>query len=86
MAVRADRPLDGLGALPGAHDLDVADHGADFDVDTDHLDDVIRFLGDHPVRSLRTRPPTLEQLFLRHYAGDQADGRTDGHAPSEARS
>jgi ABC-2 type transport system ATP-binding protein len=39
-------------------------------VDTDKLDAVLRLLADAGVLSLVTQPPTLEELFLRHYAGD----------------
>jgi len=70
----------GLGQLPGVHDLDVQDVsglGAGrlaarvrCEVDTDKLDAVLRRLTDAGVLSLVSQPPTLEELFLRHYAGD----------------
>jgi ABC-2 type transport system ATP-binding protein len=70
----------GLERLPGVHDLDVQDvsgHGAGrlaarvrCEVDTDKLDAVLRRLTDVGVLSLVSQPPTLEELFLRHYAGD----------------
>ena len=37
-------------------------------VDTDKLDEVQRHLADAGVLSLVSQPPTLEELFLRHYA------------------
>jgi ABC-2 type transport system ATP-binding protein len=46
---------------------------ARFDVDTEHLDDVIRRLAQLGVCSLTSPPPTLEEMFLRHY-GDQNVG------------
>jgi ABC-2 type transport system ATP-binding protein len=82
VAVMADRPLHGLAGITGVHDLDVADDRASFDVDTDQLDDVIRFLGDRRVRSLRMQPPTLEQLVLRHYDDQPAGQRTTIEAPA----
>ena len=57
----------GLDALPGVHDLHVEDHRARFDVDTSHLDEAVRQLAGFGVRSLTSTPPTLEELFLRHY-------------------
>jgi ABC-2 type transport system ATP-binding protein len=36
-------------------------------VDNNHLDAVFRLLSGCGVRSLISQPPTLEQLFLRHY-------------------
>ncbi|MFG3033347.1 ATP-binding cassette domain-containing protein [Streptomyces sp. NPDC048253] len=57
----------GLGRLPGVHDLDVRGKHVTLHVDTDKLDAVLRSLADSGVRSLRSTPPTLEELFLRHY-------------------
>jgi ABC-2 type transport system ATP-binding protein len=39
-------------------------------VDSDHLGELIRILGDAGVRSLVSQPPTLEELFLRHYGSE----------------
>ncbi|MFG2224464.1 ATP-binding cassette domain-containing protein [Streptomyces sp. NPDC048644] len=66
-------PPDGLARLPGVHDLvqqPVAggrSHRVRLQVDTDKLDAVLRSLGASGVRSLTSTPPTLEELFLRHY-------------------
>jgi ABC-2 type transport system ATP-binding protein len=38
------------------------------EVDSDKLDEVLRRLADAGVLSLVSQPPTLEELFLRHYA------------------
>jgi ABC-2 type transport system ATP-binding protein len=38
------------------------------EVDTDKLDAVVRSLADAGILSLVSQPPTLEELFLRHYA------------------
>ncbi|MFD9910266.1 ATP-binding cassette domain-containing protein [Streptomyces sp. NPDC059063] len=64
---------DGLAHLPGVHDLDVQGHQVRLQVDTDKLDAVLRALTDAGVRSLTSTPPTLEELFLRHYQDDRAD-------------
>ncbi|MGW8331695.1 ABC transporter ATP-binding protein [Streptomyces sp. NPDC055897] len=58
-----------LGQLPGVHDLDVQGGRVKFQVDTDKLDAVLRSLTESGVRSLTCTPPTLEELFLRHYTG-----------------
>jgi ABC-2 type transport system ATP-binding protein len=62
----------GLDALAGVHDLHVDDHRARFDVDTARLDDALRHLSGLGVRTLTSQPPTLEELFLRHY-GDEIE-------------
>ena len=53
-------------------------------VDADHLDEVLRHLSAAGVRSLTSQPPTLEELFLRHYQADEA-AATDGQAREGAR-
>ncbi|MEE4425368.1 ABC transporter ATP-binding protein [Streptomyces bugieae] len=67
-------PPNGLSALPGVHDLDVRGHRVRLQVDTDKLDAVLRALGTSGVRSLTSTPPTLEELFLRHYQDDVRGG------------
>ncbi|MEU6080064.1 ABC transporter ATP-binding protein [Streptomyces sp. NPDC047108] len=72
---------DGLAGLPGVHDLDVQGQRVRFHADTDQLDAVLRRLADSGVRSLHSTPPTLEELFLRHYQDDvtvDADRPGDG--------
>jgi ABC-2 type transport system ATP-binding protein len=63
-------PPTGLADLPGVHDLSVEGTRARFDVDNDDLDTVLRHLTTFGVRSLTSQPPTLEELFLRHYEED----------------
>ncbi|MER6094367.1 ABC transporter ATP-binding protein [Streptomyces sp. NPDC001728] len=63
-------PPDGLAHLPGVHDLDVQGLRVKLQVDTDKLDAVLRSLTASGVRSLMSTPPTLEELFLRHYAAE----------------
>jgi len=60
-------PPDGLADLPGVHDLRVDGRHVRFDVDADALDEALRRLTRAGVRALTSRPPTLEELFLRHY-------------------
>jgi ABC-2 type transport system ATP-binding protein len=64
-----NRPV-GLADLPGVHDLDIHGTHVRCQVDTEHLDDVVRVLSRAGVRTLLSQPPTLEQLFMRHY-GDE---------------
>ncbi|MEX2974884.1 ATP-binding cassette domain-containing protein [Streptomyces sp. C184] len=60
----------GLATLPGVHGLELRGQRVTFQVDTDKLDAVLRSLGTSGVRSLTSTPPTLEELFLRHYQDD----------------
>jgi ABC-2 type transport system ATP-binding protein len=61
-----------LAGLAGVHGLAVDRHRATFLVDNDHLDTVLRELAGLGVRSLVTTPPSLEELFLRHYGDELA--------------
>ncbi|WP_431954153.1 ABC transporter ATP-binding protein [Actinacidiphila sp. bgisy167] len=72
-------PPNGLGGLPGVHDLDVRGSHVRLQVDTDKLGAVLRQLSETGVRSLTSTPPTLEELFLRHYEDDAC-----GAAPADA--
>ena len=60
----------GLAQLPGVHDLDVEGNRVRCEVDTAQLDAVMRQLSASGIKSLVAQPPTLEELFLRHYDGD----------------
>jgi ABC-2 type transport system ATP-binding protein len=60
-------PPNGLAALPGVHGLDVVGTRVRCQVDTAQLGGVLAELTRIGVRSLVSQPPTLEELFLRHY-------------------
>ena len=60
-------PPNGLATLPGVHGLDVEGTRVRFQVDTAQLGGVLAELTRIGVRSLVSQPPTLEELFLRHY-------------------
>jgi ABC-2 type transport system ATP-binding protein len=67
VAVEADEPLDLLRSVRGVRHLDVEDGRARFQVETGAMSEVVRALASVEVRSLTATPPTLEELFLRHY-------------------
>ncbi|MET9365429.1 ABC transporter ATP-binding protein [Streptomyces sp. NPDC006632] len=58
-----------LAGLPGVHDVDVRGRRVRLQVESDKLDAVLRSFTESGVRSLTSTPPTLEELFLRHYTG-----------------
>ncbi len=61
-------PATGLADLAGVHNLRTHQSQVSFDVETAALDPVLRQLAEAGIRSLVSQPPTLEQLFLRHYS------------------
>ncbi len=64
-----------LSRITGVEDVSVHGNTLRAQVDSESIGELIRVLGDIGVRSLVSQPPTLEELFLRHYA-------TDGRAAS----
>ena len=72
---------DGLDRLQGIHDLNVEGLRVRCEVDTDKLDGLLRQLTAVGVRSLTSQPPTLEELFLRHYSSDDGDDHDEQAEP-----
>ncbi|MGH3467917.1 MAG: ATP-binding cassette domain-containing protein [Thermocrispum sp.] len=68
-------PPNGLTGLADVHDLRVEGNRVAFDVETHSLDGVLRQLTAVGVRSLTSTPPTLEELFLRHYSDERPNGK-----------
>lgn len=85
-AVRADLvgAPSGLGDLPGVHDVQVTGRRLRCEVDTDRLDPVLVRLAAIGTRGLVVAPPTLEQLFLRHYADMPAGTPVGSGGPAVA--
>ncbi|WP_432939749.1 ATP-binding cassette domain-containing protein [Kribbella sp. CA-253562] len=63
----------GLAKLPGVHSLEVEGHRVRCEVDTAQLDGLMKQLAASGIKSLVAQPPTLEELFLRHYEDDTAE-------------
>ena len=61
----------GLAGMPGVHGLRADGNHVEFMVDPDALDKALIALTSVGVTGLTSRPPTLEELFLRHY-GDES--------------
>ena len=72
VTVETEHPAAQLADVPGVADVAAVDGRISFNVDTDHLDEVMDYLTPLRIRSLVSHPPTLEELFLRHY-GDELE-------------
>ncbi len=68
LSAELDGPPIGLAGRPGVHDLEVHGSSVACRVDAGCLDGVLGVLAAAGVRSLTSRPPSLEELFLAHYA------------------
>ncbi|WP_185275546.1 ABC transporter ATP-binding protein [Leifsonia shinshuensis] len=62
-----------LARIPDAHDLRTDNGRVKFTADSDGLPPVLAALADLNAKSLTVAPPSLEELFLRHY-GDELAG------------
>jgi ABC-2 type transport system ATP-binding protein len=67
MQVELAGPPNGLAELAGVHDVVSHNSHVTFNVDSAEINGVLRYLTQAGVRSLVSQPPTLEELFLRHY-------------------
>ncbi|KAB1161587.1 ABC transporter ATP-binding protein [Micromonospora sp. AMSO12t] len=95
VTVETARPATGLAALPGVHDVREVDGRTHLEVEPAHLDELLGHLVRFGVRALTSAPPTLEELFLRHYGDERAAvaagtsapaaGSTDGDRPDADR-
>jgi ABC-2 type transport system ATP-binding protein len=72
VTVVLDGGADGLAALPGVHDLRRLDGHITFAVDDAELPAVLGAVARLQPRSLVANPPSLEELFLRHYGDELA--------------
>ncbi|MDC8993076.1 ABC transporter ATP-binding protein [Mycobacterium marinum] len=57
-----------LTRIQGVEDVTVDGNTLHVQVDSESLGELVRVLGEAGVRSLVSQPPTLEELFLRHYS------------------
>ncbi|MEO7016005.1 MAG: ABC transporter ATP-binding protein [Leifsonia sp.] len=71
IAFAADGVTDAqLATLPDAHDLQISNGRVRFTADSDKLAGVLTALATLETKGLTVAPPSLEELFLRHY-GDE---------------
>ncbi|MGW7477909.1 ATP-binding cassette domain-containing protein [Nonomuraea muscovyensis] len=64
---------DGLTGLPGIHDLRVEGNRVSCQVEPAHLDELFGALAAMGLRNVTAAPPTLEDLFMRHYRTARPD-------------
>jgi len=79
VAATTERPVD-LSDLSGVRDVRMEHGHLRFEVDNDQLPTALDRLTDSGVTALTCNPPTLEELFLRHYdePEERVDTRGDG--------
>jgi ABC-2 type transport system ATP-binding protein len=71
VTAHTERPVVGVESVPGVHNAAINGSRLRCEVDAAGFDELLRRLSEAGVRSLDSRPPTLEEIFLRHYDLDQ---------------
>jgi ABC-2 type transport system ATP-binding protein len=69
MLVDTREPITGLNELQGIHDIEEREHGLSFQVETVQMDALMKHISQFGIVKLESAPPTLEDLFMRHYEG-----------------
>lgn len=69
LLVETKQPIANLKQLQGVHDIEEKEQALSFQVDTEELDNVMNHITSFGIVKLESAPPTLEDLFMRHYEG-----------------
>ena len=67
MTVETQNPIDGLERMEGVHGVRNQQNGVSFQVDSQEIGSVVSNISKFGVTKLESMPPTLEDLFMRHY-------------------
>ena len=70
MSIQTKETITNLYDIKGIHDIEEKDKSLYFQIDTEELDNVIKYISQFGITKLESSPPTLEDLFMRHYRGD----------------
>ncbi|GGI39591.1 ABC transporter ATP-binding protein [Mammaliicoccus stepanovicii] len=68
--VQTKEKLTALEQQVGVHDITIEEDTYHFQVDSKEVSNVIKYLGQFELMKLESMPPTLEDLFMRHYGED----------------
>lgn len=69
ITVQTKQAISSLNNLTGVHSIDIRNDTVSFQVDAEKLDSVIQHIAKFGIIQLESAPPTLEDLFMRHYEG-----------------
>ncbi|WP_185907922.1 ATP-binding cassette domain-containing protein [Psychrobacillus soli] len=69
LLVETKIPIHGLSEFIGVYAMEEKNQSLSLQVDAEYLDSVIRHISQFGIVRLESAPPTLEELFMRHYEG-----------------
>lgn len=67
LTVETRIPIEALASWRGVHDSVQTEMGWTFHVDTEEIEAIMAELSSYGIRRIESAPPTLEDLFMRHY-------------------
>ncbi|MGD7044392.1 ATP-binding cassette domain-containing protein [Jeotgalibacillus proteolyticus] len=68
LLVETQHSITDLQEMHGVYDIETNEHGAlSFQIDSEALDSVIKHISQFGLMKLESSPPTLEDLFMKHY-------------------
>lgn len=67
LTIKTKQPLKTLHEIKGVYDIQNKNQEISFQVDTEELDTIIKHVSQFGIVKLESAPPTLEDLFMRHY-------------------
>lgn len=74
--VETKQSIPSLNELKGVHDIEQVNNAVTLHVDTEELADVMSYMSQFEITKLESAPPTLEDLFMRHYEGTESSANT----------
>lgn len=74
LLVETRQPMPQLHELKGVRGIEQKEGALSFQVDQEELDHVIRYVSGFGIVRMESAPPTLEELFMRHYEGTGTGG------------
>lgn len=78
MSITTKKSVSKLRSMVGIHDVVINGNEASFQVDTEELDNVMSYVSQSGIVHIESAPPTLEDLFMRHYEHDSLKQGTRG--------
>lgn len=70
MNIETETPVEGLANFKGIHGVNERQGALSFQIDSSEIGTVVAHISKFGVKKLESMPPTLEDLFMRHYNGN----------------
>ena len=73
LTVETREPIDSLASWPGVHEAVRTEAGWSFHAEPGEMEAIMKELGSRGIRRIDSAPPTLEDLFMRHYEAESKE-------------